>query len=259
MKRFCKTPIAVFDSGLGGLSVLKELERFMESEHYIYYADMQNLPYGNKTPEEIIKFNHEILTFFITKGVKHVVMACNTSSALAYNVLHKEFGQLKIYPLIQSVAPALAKYNEIGVLATEATVKSGKYTEEIKKYNKNTQVYEVACDGFVEIVENGLYEMSSTLELVDSKLEQLPEVDKIVLGCTHYPYLLGVLEKFIPREMFLDPARIFAQNVFKSIEKEGQGPIFELGKKEFYTNGDVEKFVKNAKVFYEIKEEVQKV
>jgi glutamate racemase len=259
MKRFCKTPIAVFDSGLGGLSVLKELEKLMESEHYIYYADMQNLPYGNKTPEDIIKFNHEILTFFITKGVKHVVMACNTSSALAYDVLSKEFPQLKIYPLIQSVAPHLAKYDEIAVLATEATVKSGKYAEEIKKYNKKAKVHEVACDGFVEIVENGLYDLSSTLELVDSKLEQLPEADKIVLGCTHYPYLLGVLEKFIPREMFLDPAKLFAQSVFKDIEKEAQGPIFELGKKEFYTNGDVEKFVQNAKVFYDVKGEVQKV
>ena len=230
-KRICKTPIGIFDSGVGGLSVLNELDKVMGAEHYIYYADTKHMPYGDKTADDIIKFGREIVNFFVLKGVEHVIIACNTSSALSYDVLKQDFPSIKIYPLIQSVAPSLAKYNNIAVLATEATVNSGKYTREIQKYNRNAQVSEIPCPGFTEIVENGLYNSPSTLELIDDRFEQIMDVDKIVLGCTHYPYLLDTFSKFIEKENFIDPAKIFANVVFKDIEKENQGTIFDLPKR----------------------------
>ncbi len=255
-KRNSKTPIGIFDSGVGGLSVLSELDKVMGAEHYIYFADTKNLPYGDKTPEDIIKFGREIVNFFILKGVQHIVIACNTSSALSYNVLKQEFPNIKIYPLIQSVAPTLAKYNSLAILATEATVNSERYSKEIKKYNKNAEITEISCPGFTEIVENGLYNSPSILEIVDDKLERIGDADKIVLGCTHYPYLLGTFTKFISKENFIDPAKIFANVIYEDIKKENQGAIFDLPKKEFYVTGDVEKFKESAQRLYDIKDEV---
>lgn len=255
-KRLSKTPIGIFDSGVGGLSILSELEKVMPGEHYIYFGDTKNLPYGNKSQEEIIKFGEEIMTFFVTKGVQHVVVACNTSSALSYDTLKMRFPNIKIYPLIQSVAQSLAKYNSLAILATEGTVNAQKYTSEIKKYNRNAEVYEIPCDGFVEIVENGLYDAPSTLELIDMRLEGLPDVQKIVLGCTHYPYLLDVLDKFIDKENFINPSKIFAKKVQEDIERENQGVIFDLPKKEFYVSANPDKFIENSKIFYDIKDEV---
>ena len=112
----------IFDSGVGGLSVLKELISF--GGNYIYYGDTKNLPYGNKTKEEIISFTRNIINFFIEKGAKKAIMACNTSSALAFETLKGEFnGKIKIYPLIQTVAPHIAKQGQkIGIMATEGTV-----------------------------------------------------------------------------------------------------------------------------------------
>lgn len=256
-KRNSKTPIGIFDSGVGGLSVLNELDKVMGAEHYIYFADTKNLPYGDKTPEEIIKFGREIINFFILKGVQHVIIACNTSSALSYNTLKQEFPNIKIYPLIQSVAPSLAKYNSLAVLATEATVNSEKYSKEIKKYNKNAEVVEIPCPGFTEIVENGIYNSPSILELIDDRFERIGDVEKIVLGCTHYPYLLETFSRFIPKENFIDPAKIFANVIYEDIKKENQGVIFDLPKKEFYVTGDVAKFKESAKNLYDIKDEVK--
>ena len=256
-KRICKTPIGIFDSGLGGLSVLSELKKVMPSESYIYFADTKNIPYGNKTPEEIIKFGRDIINFFILKGVEHVVIACNTSSALSYEVLRKEFPNIKIYPLIQSVAPTLAKHNSLAVLATEATVNSEKYSREIKKYNKMAYVQEIPCPNFVEIVESGRYNAPSTLEVIDDIFEKIEDVDKIVLGCTHYPYLLDTFSKFIPKEAFIDPAKIFAKTVFEDIKKEEQGTIFDLPKCEFYATANPEEFKANAQKLLNFTEDVQ--
>lgn len=146
-----KELIGVFDSGVGGLSVLKKLIPY--GGNYIYFGDTKNLPYGNKTKEQIIEYTRKIIKFFIEKGAKKAIMACNTSSALSYETLHKEFGSdIKIYPLIQTAAPFIAKEgNKIGVMATEGTIKSATYKKEIQKYNTDAKVYEFACPKFVSI------------------------------------------------------------------------------------------------------------
>lgn len=260
--RYLNTPIGVFDSGVGGLSVLDELEKFLPNEHYIYYGDSKNLPYGNKTQEEIITFGKNTVNFFKNKGAKHIIMACNTSSALAYDALEKEFGnEIKIYPIIQNVAKNIAKYNKIGVMATVGTVKSGKYSEEILKINPNAKVFEKGCEKFVEIVENRLYNEVSSINFIEKKLNSLIDfdVEKIILGCTHYPYLLPILTKFANENTFINPSVIFAQNISDEIKNYIRTPKFEKGEKEFFTSGNPAEFTKNAEVFYKIKNTVKEI
>ncbi len=250
--RYLKEPIGVFDSGVGGLSVLRELERALPNEHYIYYGDTKNLPYGNKTPEQIIELGRQTINFFKKLGVKNVVMACNTSSALAYDTLAQEFSDIKIFPIIQSVAKNLARCDEtgkIGVMATVGTVKSHKYAQEITKINPAAQVFELACENFVQIVEERRYDEPESIENIKSKLGELLYLGakKIVLGCTHYPYLLPILTQYAPAEVFIDPAKIFVQNIVSEIKKNV--PFNGSGEKQFYVSGDVENFKKSAKVF----------
>jgi len=260
LKRYLNTPIGVFDSGVGGLSVLSILERHLPNEHYIYFGDTKNLPYGSKTPEEIIKFGKSTLNFFESRGVRHVVMACNTSSALAYDTLKCEFPDIKIYPIIQEVAVTLGDYARIGVMATAGTVRSGKYTKEILKNNPCAQVFEEACERFVEIVENRLYDEGKTVDYVEGKLKALlaQNVEKIVLGCTHYPYLMPILTKFAPESLFVDPSIVFAKNIAADIAGASL-PSFECGKKEFFVSADAKKFVENATVFYTIEDTVTEI
>lgn len=241
--------IGVFDSGVGGLSILKELIPF--GGNYLYFGDTKNLPYGNKTKDEIISFTRNIINFFITKGAKEVIMACNTSSALAYETLHEEFNnKIIIHPLIQTVAPYIAKEGEtIGIMATEGTVKSKTYTKEILKTNPNAKVYELACPDFVKIVENNLYEDKKSIDYIKEHLEILldKKCDKIILGCTHYPYLLPILTKYANKDIFINPA-----NYMKNLIKEKS----QTANIEFFVSSNPEKFKENAKLFMEIKQEV---
>ena len=147
-------PIGFFDSGVGGLSVYAAFRKLMPNENTIYYGDLKNLPYGNKTQEELIGFAKNILNFFSTKNVKAVVIACNTSSALAYEHI-KDAYDFEIYPIIQSCAKVISSMDvkKIGVFATAGTVNSGAYKKELLKYNSELKVQEIACPNWVSIVE----------------------------------------------------------------------------------------------------------
>ncbi|GBF23203.1 glutamate racemase [Candidatus Gastranaerophilus sp. (ex Termes propinquus)] len=252
------SPVGIFDSGVGGLSVFSELARAVPNRHYIYFGDSKNLPYGTKSQDEIIAFGKNIVRFFISKGVEDVVIACNTSSALSYEALLSEFGpKVKIHPLIQTVAKDLAKYSSVGVLATQGTANSLKYTQEIIKNNPKARVAEVGCTGFVEIVENRLYEDIKSIELVKNKVVPLLEegVEKIVLGCTHYPYLMPILEKFAPSDMFIDPAVLFCRRIEEEFSRN-ELKSENRPKREFYVSASPEKFVESAKVFYDVEKAV---
>lgn len=242
--------IGIFDSGIGGLSVLKRLMPY--GGNYIYFGDTKNLPYGNKSKEEIVNFTKKIIRFFIKKGANQVIMACNTSSALAYESLNRDYGdRVKIYPLIQLAASNIAKMgNRIGIMATQGTVKSLTYTKEIKKYNPNAEIFELSCPKFVPMVENGVYYEDQNVQYIKDHLQYLLDrnCDKIVLGCTHYPYLLPILTQFAPEELFVDPA-IYMEDIVKNNENN------ELNLK-FYVTSNPDKFKENAKVFFDIEEDI---
>jgi len=252
------SPIGFFDSGVGGLSVLARFREILPKENIIYYGDTIHLPYGNKTKEELIGYAKYILDFMSKKNVKAVVIACNTSSAQAYDTI-KELYQFPIYPIIQSCVKGIGvnNYKRIGVFATEATVKSGKYTEELKKGNSNIQVKEIASKNWVGIVEGVSANLEKNIENIKYEIEEMLEFnpDKIILGCTHYPYLMNEFVKYAPKELFIDPAEIFVKYIKDDLSKKQllnnkEAPVIE----EFYVSSNPEEFVKNGKIFYSVKD-----
>ncbi len=251
--------IGVMDSGVGGLTILNELVKVLPSSKFIYFGDTQNLPYGCKSKDEILFFNKNILNFFLTLGVKDVVIACNTTSALTYEDLKKEFESkgLRIFPLIQSVAyDAAFGLNDgdcICVLSTAATAKSGKYASEIKKVNPSLRVVEIPCPGFTEIVENRLYDTKESHKAIEEKMKIALEngAKRIILGCTHYPYLLNLLSEFAPREIFFNPSKSLAKSVSAIIKNTD-----DKGDVEFYVTKNPEEFKNSGKMFFDIDKDV---
>ena len=245
--------IGLLDSGVGGLSVLRALYNVASENNYIFFGDTKNIPYGTKSHDEILGYTTNILNFFVSKNVKYVAIACNTTSALAYEELKEKFkDKLKIFPLIQSVAkPALKglKDNDtIAVLATRATVNSNKYEEVLKKENPNINVSSIDCTGFVEIVEQRLYNKKESIELIKSKIDiaKKSNAKRVILGCTHYPYLVDIFKKLYNVDYF-DPALHLADIVKENIDNSTKGK-----KMEFYVSKDPEEFISSAKMFFNV-------
>lgn len=253
-----KKKIAFFDSGIGGVTVFKQVKKLLPNEDYIYFGDMKNLPYGEKSKKELIEITDKIFKFFETQDVKAVIMACNTTSANTYDELNGKYA-FEIYPIIQSCARVIAKLpiKKIGILATDATIKSGVYGRELKKHNPNLEVFESSCPPWVGIVEDQKQKESKSVACVESYLGKMLYnfPDKIVLGCTHYPYLLDVLAKFTSKDKFIDPSIYFAEFIKQDLAKRGLlNPKNIEGSEEFFVGAYPEKFKETASRFYPIKE-----
>lgn len=248
------SPIGFFDSGVGGLSVFARFRESLPNENTIYFGDLKNLPYGNKSQKDLIGFARNILDFFQTKNVKAVVIACNTSSALAYETIKNDYN-FKIYPIIQSCAKIISSlgYRRVGIFATQGTVNSGAYKREITKYNPAIEVKEIACPNWVSIVEGFLNNGAEDIKQhVDEMMIFNP--DKIILGCTHYPYLMNTLKEFAPQNLFIDPAKIFVEYIKNDLTLNDSA---QIGKEEFFVSANPDDFIKNAKLFYEVRKTPQ--
>ena len=187
-----KLPIAFFDSGVGGLTVYKEVKKLLPNENYLYFGDTLNMPYGEKTQEELIEIARKIFDFFNEQNVKAVVMACNTTSAMTYDILKNDYN-FKIYPIIQSVAKVMSSLpiKKLGIFATPATINSHAYSREINKLNPTINVTEIACPAWVRIVEENRLNQPQSIEQIKEKAQEMLKnnPEKIILGCTQYPYL----------------------------------------------------------------------
>lgn len=214
------------------------------------------MPYGEKTEEQLIEFADRIFKFFEKKQAKAVVMACNTTSAVTYEKLKNNYN-FKIYPIIQSVCSALAQLDNVkklGVIATPATINTHAYSKEIKKYNNDIKVFELAAPNWVRIVEEHRINQPQSILQVQEILDIMKEFnpDKIVLACTHYPYLTGILKKILPEEIFIDPSLYFAEKIKKDLEKNNLlNNKFEYEK--FYVSSNPKNFEKAAELFYKLK------
>ena len=216
------------------------------------------MPYGEKTEQQLIAFADKIFRFFEQQNVKAVVMACNTTSAVTYDKLKNNYN-FKIYPIIQSVSSILAKLpvQRLGVFATPATIKSGVYSREIHKINPNMEVFGMDCPEWVKIVESRSENKTESFNIIKNNLDTMlkNKPDKIVLGCTHYPFLLPVLSKFASPELFIDPAVDFARFIKNDLENNdllNTDANYEFEK--FYVSADPENFRRAGSVFYDIKE-----
>lgn len=253
--------IGVMDSGVGGLTVLKQMLEICPNEKYLYFGDTKNLPYGEKTKDELIKISKKIFDFYKKNNAKAVIMACNTTSATVYEELKNDY-DFTIYPVIQTVSSLIAKENfkKIAVMATSATVNSGKYKQELQKHNHSTEVFEQACPLWVPLVENKLDNVDEN-EIIKKYLDKVLafKPDKVILGCTHYPYLLDKLAKYAPKELFINPASIFAKYIKNDLQKKGLLTGSTCGSVEYYASANPEEFKQNAKLFLSIEKQPELV
>ena len=201
--------IGVFDSGVGGLTVLQEIYRQLPQESVLYFGDTARVPYGTRSAAEILQFTRETLDWMVQQRVKMAIMACNTSSALALETVRHEY-DLPILGVILPGARAAGLCGQrIGVIATPATVNSDAYLHAIREANPQVEVWQVACPEFVPLIENNRLKEPSTLAIAKEYIQPLLDrsIDTLVYGCTHYPHLEPVLRKFIPDSVkFVNPA-----------------------------------------------------
>lgn len=248
-------PIGMFDSGVGGLTVAREIIRQLPNERIVYFGDTARVPYGNKSRETIIKFSRQIVRFLQTQQVKAIVVACNTASAYALDELEKETD----IPIIGVMKPGAraaieaTRNGKIGVIATEATIRSGIYNRYIEQNNKNIRVLGKACPLFVPLVEEGLWEDPVTDEIARRYLTELIDVgiDTLILGCTHYPMIRSTVGKVMGDGVTLvNPAYETAKELKellkeKNLESEHRP---ELGTElyRFFVSDAADKFQKLA-------------
>ena len=192
-------PIGVFDSGVGGLTVAREIMRQIPNERIVYFGDTARVPYGSKSKDNIIKFSRQIIRFLQTENVKAIVIACNTASALALDEMQQEF-ELPILGVVKpgaKVAVETTANKRIGLIGTEANIRSGVYTRYIKSLDDEAKVFEKACPLFVPLVEEGWLHDDITLQVASRYLEELKEkdIDTLIMGCTHYPLIRSTIRK----------------------------------------------------------------
>jgi glutamate racemase len=216
-------PIGIFDSGRGGLTVLAECLKKLPHENYIYFGDLARVPYGGRDSAEILQINFEILDFFKAQGVKAVLMACNTSSAIALDEAVKKF-DFPIWGLINPVCSAavdLTQNQKIAVLGTQATINSGAYQKTLKGINPRIEVLALGCPEFVPIIENGKIDELETKLILKKYLSQVEQfgADILIHGCSHFPFLENAMKMLLTKPItFLDPAVYLVRQTSKLLD-----------------------------------------
>ena len=217
--------IGIFDSGAGGMSVLREILKLLPQEKYVYYSDNANCPYGEKTREFIIEHSRAITRELLGKGCGIIVVACNTATSAAIETLREEFAPVKFIGMEPAIKPAAlsTRTGVIGVLATAGTLKGSKYLISKGIYEDDVRIEEHVGEGYVELVENGELEGPHAEEVVRKSLQPLLDAgaDNIVLGCTHYPFLRPLIRKIAgPSVKILDPAPATARHLIYVMVQE---------------------------------------
>lgn len=245
------SPIGVFDSGVGGLTVVKEIMNQLPNEGIVYFGDTARVPYGSKSKETVTTYSRQIVKFLQTMKVKAVVIACNTASAFALETLKKEVD----IPMIGVVKPGAksaanaTQNNRIGIIGTEGTIRSGMYDDFLSKTNPDIKVFGKACPLFVPLVEEGLMDDPITYEMAKRYLSNLLEddIDTLVMGCTHYPLLRKTIQKVVGDGITLvNPAYETAKELKDVLVKHGI--INDSLRKEhrFYVSDGAAKFLEFA-------------
>ena len=243
-----KRPIGIFDSGVGGLTVFKEIRKKFPYEDIVYFGDTARVPYGPKSKSTIIRYSLQNARFLIQQNAKIIVIACNTASSAAVKYLRRN---LKI-PVIGVIEPGaefavnVTKNNKIGIIGTEGTIRSNAYPKAIKEKKPNVSVYSKPCPLFVPIVEEGWEEHYVTKEIIKEYLAELKakELDTLVLGCTHYPILKKQIRDFMTEKTkIIDSAEAIAEKL-KNIIPEPE--IKGKGKNKFFVSDNEAKFKRIA-------------
>ena len=247
--------IGIFDSGVGGLTVLRELVKAMPQEDTIYFGDTARVPYGAKSPETVIRYANEITSFLVRRDIKLLVVACNTVSAVALDTLKQCFS----IPVVGVIEPGarraaeVSRTGRIGVIGTAGTIKSSAYTRAIKRFKANTEVLTRACPLFVPLAEEGWINNEVTQLTARLYLDDIKEadVDTLVLGCTHYPLLKPVIaETMGPDVALVDSAEETARSVAEILsEKRLMRPASEKGNHHYFVSDVPASFIRVGACF----------
>lgn len=221
-----KQPIGVFDSGIGGLTIMREIRRLMPNEDIVYLADQANVPYGKRSIEQVRSLSGAIVEHLIERGAKAVVVACNTASAAALEHLRERFPDTPIVGMEPAVKPAaqITRSGNIGVLATPVTFEGGLFASVVERFAEGVAVHSATLPGLVELIETGMWAGSRVQEaLLPAVRPMLAQgVDTIVLACTHYPFIIPELQALVgPAVEIIDPAPAIARQTRRVLESAG--------------------------------------
>jgi glutamate racemase len=249
------SPIGIFDSGVGGLTVFKEVRKFLPLEDVIYLGDTARVPYGTKSVDVVKKYSKQNVEFLLSKGVKIIVVACNTASAASITYLNDIFPDVSIIGVIDPVVEYIRSnlsIKSLGIIGTTTTIESDAYQKALRKYIPNVKIFSKACPLFVPLVEEGLFEDKITEMAVDMYLSAMrnENIDAIILGCTHYPMLKIVIEDYFKkRAKVLDTALHTALALKNVLTQKNLLNSSGQGRESFYVTDSINTFKKTAEMF----------
>lgn len=251
--------IGVFDSGLGGLTAVKEIMELFPNESITYFGDTGRVPYGTRSKETILKYTHGDINFLLSKDVKMIVIACGTVSSAALPAIRREF-DVPIYGVVDAgvyEAVRVTKNKKIGIIGTTATIRSGEYTRFIKEYDPSIETWERACPLFVPLVENGHFNTKVTDLIIEEYLSDIRVcgIDTLIMGCTHYPLLRGAIQRFMgPEVTLVSPGEEVAKYLRKKLTPElRHSSMPDANRYHYYVSDSIESFEELGSIFLERK------
>jgi len=237
-------PIGIFDSGVGGLSVLRAIRAQMPEESVLYFGDQIHIPHGHRPMEQIREFSEAITNFLLERNAKLIVVACNTASAAALKYLREKFSDVQFVGMEPAVKPAAetTQTGKVGVLATPATFQGALYASVVERFANGVELFQNTCNGLVQQIEQGNLNGSETRRILEGALHPMLEknIDTVVLGCTHYPFVIPLVQEIVGEKVrVIDPAPSVAKQVKRLLEAgEMKNDSSGLGKVALYTSGD---------------------
>jgi glutamate racemase len=257
-------PIGVFDSGVGGLSVLREIRNQFPDEDLIYIADQVHVPYGSRSRGQVLGFSRGIVRFLLGENVKLIVVACNTASAVALTELRESYPDLPFVGMEPAVKPAAEETSTgvVGILATPATFQGDLYASTVERFARGVKVLQHTCPGLVEQIEIGEIDHARTKEILKEALYPMlkQNIDKVVMGCTHYAFVIPIIKDIVGDMVkVIDPAPAVARQTGRLLETYQLQTDSEHGSLEFLTTGDPQKLSKNIQDLIVINSQVEKL
>ena len=237
-------PIGIFDSGVGGLSVLRALRQELPSEVLLYFADQGHVPYGPRSPGAVRAFSETITRFLLVQGAKLIVVACNTASAAALHPLRQTFPEVSFVGMEPAVKPAAEHTRSavVGVLATPATFQGALYASVVERFANGVRLLQDTCPGLVVEIEAGNLDAAAPRAILEKALRPMlaQGIDTVVLGCTHYPFVIPLIKEIVgPRVRVIDPAPAVARQAARLLERHGlRNPDTLPGRGRYVTSGD---------------------
>ena len=246
MSSILYSPIGIFDSGVGGISVLRAIREQMPEESVIYFGDQGHIPYGPRPMQQIRDFSEAITRFLLEQGAKIIVVACNTASAAALKYLREKFPDVQFVGMEPAVKPAAehTQTGKVGVLATPATFQGALYASVVERFANGVEVFQNTCNGLVRQIERGNLNGKETRQILEDALLPMLEknIDTVVLGCTHYPFVIPLIQQIVGEGVrVIDPAPAVAKQTGRLLEANGMmNNSGAKGEVKFYTSVDAE-------------------